>query len=241
MVNDIFFNEKFENIVVELSINSGDEFNNMFYLVSNTEGKIVHLGTISSWGGGGPDGSPFLTDDCKMYITCNEVYNFVSGTAINLSEYVAISQMITGKYNTSEYEQIHGLRYLSNNNFLVVFNRYHNKPRYNALILNTDSLIVGRFGYYGMVEDIDAVLLYERIKRLKKVFLYDSERETLISITQDSIPVIRETPLYEMVELKKDTNLMTDYSPLSFGFYGSYEFYISNSDSTIYYSSGKSN
>ena len=235
-ISNIVYNEKFESIIVEMSLNSGDEFNNMFYMVSNTEGKIKYLGTISSWGGGGPDGSPFLTKDGRMYVTCNEIYNFMTGTAISLTEYASIARLLSGNNNTTEYIQIHALRNLKYNNFLVVFNRFHHKPKFNALILNTDSLIVGQFGYYGLVEDIDAVLLYEEISKINKAFLYDTEREVLISITEDSIPKIQEKELYEMTEIQKNEVLSADYQFINFGFYASYEFYFSPNDTTVYFS-----
>lgn len=241
IVNNIVYNEKFGFLIIEMSINSGDEFNSMFYLISDTEGKIIYSGTISSWGGGGPDGAPFLTDDGRMYVTCHEVYNFVTGTAINLAEYATMAQLLSNKNNTAEYIQIHGLRYLSNNNFLVVFNRFHNKSKYNALILNTDSLVVNQFGYYSLIEDIDAILLFEELKNMETSFLYDTEREVLISIKQDDIPIINETGLYEMTELDKNILLSPDYQSLNFGFYGSYEFYISPNDSILYYSFEKMN
>ncbi len=236
IVNNVIYNKKAKCVIIEMSFNSNDQFNSMFYMVAGDNGLIQHLGTISSWGGGGPDGTPFLTDDGKMYITCNEVYNFISGTAINLTEYASIAQIISGVKNTTEYIQIHALRYLANNNFLVVFNRFHNKPRFNALILNTDSLLIDQFGYYGLVEDIDAILLFEGIDKLNKWFLYDTEREVLISIQNDTLPSVEETGLYEMIELGKYIKLSPDFNSLNFGFYSTYEFYMSPGDSTVYYS-----
>ena len=235
VVNNIIYNEKFRSFIIELSFNSRDEFNSMFYLVTDLEGIIHYLGTISSWGGGGTDGIPFLTDDGRMYVTSNEIYNFVTGTAVSLGEYASLSQLMSGKNNTAEYIQIHGLRYLSYNNFLVVFNRFHNKPKFNALILNTDSLVVNQFGYYSQVEDIDAVLLFEESEDRKTAYLYDTEREILISIKKEAVPVIRETRLYEMTEVEKYKTIPLGFQAINFGFYGSCEFYVSNSDSVIYY------
>jgi len=235
IIHNVIYNEKYESFIIELSIKTGDLFDNMFYIVTGTKDQIQYVGTIRSWGGGDPDGNPFLTDDGRMYVTCEEIYNFVSHTSMNLAEYATMSLLLSGKSSTSPYDQLHGLRYLSNNNFLVVFNRFHNKPKYNALILNTDSLVVERFGYFGLIEDIDAILLFEKLDELNQAFLLDTEREVLISIKTDSTPEITETGLYEMVRVQ-DNNLVTEnYYFLNFGFYGSYEFYISPADTFIYY------
>lgn len=238
-VSNIIYNEKFGSFIVELSCNSHDEFNSMFYLIVDMDGKIRHEGLITSWGGGSSDGTSFLTDDGRMYVTCNEVYNFVTGTAISLTEYASISQILSGKNNTTEYIQIHALRYLSDNNFLVIFNRFHNKPKYNALILNTDSLVVKQFGYYSLVEDIDAVLLYEEAQNRQTAYLYDTEREVLIRIKKEIVPIIKETGLYEMTEMDKYLSLPSAFQLINFGFYGPCGFYVSESDTLIYYSREK--
>lgn len=235
IINNIIINQKFERFVVEMSINSGDQFNNMFYMIIDAQGRIKYIGTMSSWGGGGPDGMPFLTEDENMYVTCNELYNFVLDTAISLTEYVTMAHTLSGIQSTEEYVQPHGLRYLSNNYFLVVFNRFHNKPKNNAIILNTDSIVLDRFGYFGLVEDIDAILLFEDIEKLNASFLYDLEREVLIMIKKDSIPVIEETGLYEMAGMQENFEPSSDFLFIDFGFYGPYEFYLSPNDSIIYY------
>jgi hypothetical protein len=235
IVDGIIFNQKFERFVIEMSVNSGDEISSMFYMIIDTQGKIEYLGTMSSWGGGGPDGLPFLTDDDKMYITCDELYNFTLDTAISLTAYAIKAHENSGIRSTAEYVQPHALRSLSHNNFLVIFNRFHNKPKYNALILNTDTLVIGHFEYFGLIEDIDAVLLYEDIDKLNRAFLYDTEREVLIDIKKDSIPVIEETGIYEMIKLVNDSILPRDVYSVDFGFYGPYEFYVSPNDSVIYF------
>ena len=235
IIDDIILNTKFERFIIELSVNSGDQINSMFYMIIDTEGTIDYLGTISSWGGGGPDGMPFLTQDEKMYITCDELYNFTLDTSISLTEYAIAAHVKSGIRSTEEYIQPHALRNLSFNNFLVIFNRFHNKPKYNAMILNTDTSVVGHFGYFGLIEDIDAILLFSEVEQLNKSFLYDSEREVLIGISNDSIPEIDETGLYEMIEFVTDSVTAPDVYPVEFGFYGPYEFYISPGDSVIYF------
>lgn len=235
IVRNVLYNEKFDALIIELSVKTGEEFSNMFYMIAETKDMIRYIGCIRSWGGGDPDGEPFLTDDGRMYVTCDEIYSFVNHTAIGLAEYATMSLLLSGKNSTSPYGQLHALRCLQDNNFLVVFNRFHSKPKYNALILNTDSMIVDRFSYFGLIEDIDAVLLFEKPDGLGKAFLFDTEREVLITIETDSIPDIEETGLYEMVKVNEQSLITENYININFGFYGSYEFYISPADSLIYY------
>ena len=126
------------------------------------------------------------------------------------------------------------MRYLTKNNFLLVFNREGNEPENNALILNTDTIILNKFKYYGMVGDMDAMLLFKYDEKLKKYFIFDTEREKLICINETDLSVIKEIGLESMSEVNGDTMPSNKYSQISFDSFGNYRFFKAQND-TIYY------
>lgn len=238
---ELLYNERFNTFVVEFSISSRDNVSSLYYIVFNTDGKIEYVGTANSWGGGGADGDPFLTDDGSMYVSCSEIFNFMTGTAMSLGRYAALSEFQSHVDNGSEYIQTHAIRKLPNNRFLVIFNRSHEQPKMNALILRTDSTIVDRFRYYGLIEEMDAVLLYDTIRSVDRAFLYDTEREVLIVIDLAEGKVIREADVNAMQSLRTDRPLPETCHRIDFGYYVSTDFYYEETDSSLYKSMLDSN
>lgn len=229
---NLLYNKKYDQFVVEFNLNSHSNFGSLYYIIFDTKGESKYIGTANSWGGEGPDGEPFLTENDELFVTCYEIYNFRNSTSMTFSQYVSIAESRSNKNSVSEFIQIHGLRDLSKNNFLAVFNRFHGEPTYNAFILNTDTSVVCRFSYYGIVEEMDAILLYTEDQ--KRSFLYDTEREKLICITKLNKPGITELSVNEMRSYSDDTCSPENYSLLDFNMYGSYEFYTSSDDTLIY-------
>jgi hypothetical protein len=231
---NLLYNKKFEQFIVEFSINSHSNFGSLYYIVFNAKGEKKYIGTANSWGGEGPDGEPFLSENDELFMTCFEVYNFNSSSAMTLSEFVAIAESRSKSDLIPEFTQIHGLRNLSNNNFLAVFNRFHGEPEFNAFILNTDTSMISKFSYFGMVEEMDAILLYTEDQVHKRSFLYDTEREKLICITKSPKPKIYELSIDVMRKYPDDTCSSGKYSTLDFNLYGAFEFYINSNDTIVY-------
>jgi hypothetical protein len=238
---NLLYNKKYDQFIAELNIDNRSGLGLLYYLVFDTSGEKIYFGTINSWGGESPDGEAFLTENGDMFVTCSEVYNFQSSSAMSLSEYVSMAEFLTKKESLSKFIQIHALRNLTNNHFLVIFNRFHDEPTYNAFILSTDTTVISRFSYYGIIEEMDAVLLYAVDPRLQRSFLYDTDREKLICIKTTKNLQVRELGIKDMREFRYDSSASQKYTQLDFNLYGSYEFFVSSTDSTIYYKADKFN
>jgi hypothetical protein len=236
---NLVYNHKYKMFIVEYDINPRYNFGSIFYIVFNTDGAIQYVGVSSTWGGGGPDGESFLTQNEEMYITCFELYNFSKMTSISIPEYTIYSDVLK-ELVTSEisYKQVHAIRDLSDNVFLVVFTQKNGNPEYNALILNTDSIILDRFQYKGLMEEMDALFLFCPDTDKYRYFIYDTDREVLICIENQDSLVVKQIAESAMRELPEDTVLSENYSLLDFESFGSKIFYISDTDSAMFYSGG---
>jgi hypothetical protein len=228
---NLVYNKKYDQFIVEFGLNSHANFGALYYLVFDADGSKKHLGTSNSWGGEGPDGGSFLTQNKDLFVTCYEVYNFRSAEAITLAEFVALAEYHVNEEMMDKLIQIHALRDLGNNYFLAVFNRFHEEPLLNAYILRTDTTVFKRFSYHGIVEEMDAIFLFAEDNLHNRSFLYDSEREKLICISKSPRLKIYELSITELPKYRKDTG---SYEILNFNLYSMYEFYIKNSDTTIY-------
>lgn len=230
----LVYNEKYKKFIIEFEINPMFNFGSDYYFVFDTQGKIEHIGTAGSWGGENPDGIPFITDDYTSYITCFEVYNFKNNTAMPLSEFVASAEYKKFGITSSDYKWLHGLRNLSKNNFLVVFNRTDSLPDYNALIINTDTVLINRFKYYGLMEEMNAEFLFQHDTLNNLDYIYDSDRESLISIDEKNPTSIKEYNVSDMIKVKGDTMKSYKFTMISFEVFGNYKFYKSQNDSEFY-------
>jgi hypothetical protein len=233
----IIYNTKYNQFIVELNIKSHSGFDLKFYLIIDTKGAIIKMGTARNWGGENPDGEEFLTENNELYVTCSEIYNFKDAQSLTLSEYVSLAELKSNMEVHTDYLQIHGLRNLSDNHFLVVFNRSHGQPTYNAFILSADTSVCRQFSYFGIIEEMDAVMLYDEPTGSSRAFLYDTEREKLICIDKTNNFQVKELGINDMKKCPCDTCNSSKLHLLDFSFYGSYEFYVSTQDSTIYYKS----
>ena len=232
---NLLYNSQFDAFVAEYSINAKNSFNSLYYIVFDTSGKLIYTGPANSWGGGGPDGDPFLTENGYLYITCSEVYNFKTGTSLNLAEFASIAEYHSNDFEEMDLSQVHALRNLGGNTFLVIFLQSHDLPFYNGLILRADTMLLHRFRYIGFVEDMDAILLYCEVPESRRVFLYDSDREVLICINKNKQYEVSEIKLSEMKKIRHDQSLISrGYKLLDFGFYCNMQFYYAP-DSVICY------
>jgi hypothetical protein len=238
LFENLHVNNTYAQVVMEMNISSPSSFGLLFYFILSPEDGIIHRGAANSWGGGTPDGTPFITSNEELYVNCSEVYNFRTSSATSLSEYVSLSVLRTSHIVLSELIQIHALRNLSNNCFLVIFNRFHDEPVYNAFVLSTDSMLLSRFSYYGIIEEMEAILLYSEVDELNRSFLYDIGRERLICITHSKNPKVYELSTKDMLKYNSDSTF-ENFELLDFNLYGSYEFYFSPTDTTIYYRDDK--
>ncbi len=236
---NLIFNSKYNKYVIEFDINPRFNYGTVYYIIFDVEGTIHHIGTSSNWGGNGPDGASFLTMNDEMYVTCFELYNFSKMHPASLVEYTVYSDVLDDfKSSGISYNQVHALRDLSDNTFLVVFDQKEGKPLYNAVILNTDSIILDRFFYHGLMEETDALFLYYTDSINHRYFIHDTFREVLVCIeTQDSLWVKQLTES-AMRKLPEDTILSGDFLPVDFESFGSKIFYISATDTLIFYNGG---
>jgi hypothetical protein len=239
--SNIIYNTKYNQFIVELNIKSHSGFDLKFYLIVDTKGAIIKMGTARNWGGENPDGEEFLTENNELYVTCSEIYNFKNAQSLTLSEYVSLAELKSNMEVHTDYLQIHGLRNLSDNHFLVVFNRSHGQPKYNAFILSGDTSVCRQFSYFGIIEEMDAVMLYDEPAESSRAFLYDTDREKLICIDKTNNFQVKELGINDMRKYPCDTCNSSKLYLLDFSFYGSYEFYVSAQDSNIYYKSDKLN
>lgn len=236
---NLVYNRKYNLFIIEFDINPRYNYGTVYYVIFNTEGQIWHVGASSTWGGSGPDGESFLTENDEYYVTCMELYNFKGMTSVSISDYTLSADVLNnlGPENIS-YNQVHAIRNLSGNIFLVVFNLENKKPEYNAVLLSTDSIILDRFSYKGIMEDMDAVFLYHTDSLLKQHFIHDMEREVLIYIDiQDSVH-LRQIAESEMLKLSEDSLLSEGFIPINFESFGSKTFYVLPQDSLVFYRGG---
>jgi hypothetical protein len=230
----LVYNEKYKKFVVEFDINPLNNFGSVYYFVFDTQGKIDYTGTAYTWGGSDPDGISFLTGDNKAYVTCYEIYVFESNTSVAISDFASMADFKTFGIMKSDYRWLHGLRNLSNNSFLAVFNRNDFYPEYNALIMNTDTIIINRFKYYGLMEDMDAILLFKYDALLRRFYLYDTDREKLICINETDMSEIKEFDVNKMFVVDGDTMSSEKYVALDFEVFGTYRFYTTQNDTLFY-------
>jgi hypothetical protein len=237
--DNLHYNEKYNQFVVELKIGTRDNISSLFYIVFSDAGEIEYMGTAQSWGGGSTDGESFLTPDGKLFVSCSEVFNFVTGSAMSLTEFASIAEYQSSTGKERKFIQTHGLRELTNNLFLVVFNRYHDKPAMNALVFRTDTTIIEEFAYYGFIEEMDAVLLYKHIREISKAFLLDTERNMIIELDVQQGLLTKEYRLDEMIVLDKHIVPKDSCFQLDFGFYVTEQFYFCAEDTVMYKTSMK--
>jgi hypothetical protein len=231
----LVYNKEFGKFIVEFNINPRYNYGSDYYFVFDTLGNIDYTGTVGSWGGGDTDGSPFLTTDELDYITSFEFFNFKGDTAISISEFSSLAELKTFGKSISTFHWLYAMRYLSKNNFLLVYNREGNEPEFNALVINTDTIIIGRFKYYGLSGEMDAMLLFKYVEKLKKYFLFDTERGKLICINEANPAMIKETDLESMLEADGDTMSLIKYTLIDFDTFGSYRFFKAQNDTNFYF------
>lgn len=235
VIQRLIYNKNHGKFIVEFNINSGFQSGPIYYIVIDTSGVIDYTGTSVSWGGSGPDGTPFLTSDNNSFITCYEIFNFNKDTSIGISDFANLAETKTYGTSSSYFHWLYAMRPLSKNSFLLVFSREDDNPEYNAVVLNTDTTIIGHFKYYGTLEEMDAVLLFQYADKLKKYYLFDAERETLISIDENKPFEIKEIDVHSMKQVNSDTMSETKYQLLKFEAFGNYTFYCLPDDTTYYY------
>lgn len=232
----VYYNKKYNKIIIDYNINPRYNYGSIYYFVFNIDGEIEYTGIAGSWGGGAPDGEAFLTGNDELFVSANELYSFRDGCFIDVSAFSFLENPFNksgAHYNTID---IHGYRPLTDSTFLMIFNRSDISPECNAYILKTDTTIVGQFKYYGMIEEMDAILFFQFHDKLNAYYLYDSERETLICIPNKRGKAIKERSIKDMIEIDSDTipkdnNLHT----ISFEAFGSYKFFSKTEDSVMYY------
>ncbi len=230
----IYYNKKFDKFIVDYNINPRYNYGTVYYFVFNTNGVIEYTGKAGIWGGGAPDGEPFITGNEKLFVTAYELYNFSDGTVIDVSGFSFLpgSDGLSGVH--SQLIDLHGYRPLTDSAFLMIFNCEDNPPDYNAYILNTDTTVLKRFRYFGMIEEMDAILLFRYNEKLKTYYLYDTERKTLICISKNGDCCLKEISTRNMIEIQSDTlHDKNNLKEVSFEAFGTYKFFIG--DSLVYY------
>ena len=231
----ILYDKKYGKYVVEFNINPRYDYGSVYYFVIDTDGNIDYTGTAGGWGGGDPDGTSFITKDEELYVSPFEVFSFKADTATGISDYAMLSEKRTYQDDATGFQWLHGLRSLKDNYFLVVFSREDNEPEYNALILKTDTMVACRFRYYGMMEEMDAILLFQHIPQKNSYYLYDSEQEVLITIPDDSVSMVLNRNIKDIRSVQGDTMSAKKYIPLSFDDFGNYRFYLSRKDTSVFF------
>lgn len=231
-----FFNKKYNKFIVDYAINPRYNYGALYYFVINEDGCIEYSGIGGSWGGGDPDGEPFLTGDQELFVTAYELYSFKNRNFVDVSHlsFLPNSGIREGEYQ--HLSNIHAYKPLTDSTFLMIFNRTDLVPEYNAYILKTDTTIMGKFKYYGIMEEMDAVLFFEYQDELKAYYLYDTERKTLISIEDSADFSVKEYPIRNVSEIESDT-LRENHTlnTVNFETFGSFKFYINDNDSLVYY------
>lgn len=236
---NLVYNKKYEMFIIAYDINPRYNFGTVYYIVFNTEGVIQYIGTSGHWGGGGSDWESFLTNDSEMYVTGYELYSFSKKASSSISDYTEYADILKEIQTSAiEYKQVHAVRNLFRNNFLVVYEQSNGNPEYNAIILNTDSIILDRFRYYGLMEDVDAMFLFYTDTVNSRYFVHDTEREVLVCIENKDPLNLKEISESVMKKLPDDTLLSENFIPVDFESFGSKIFYISGTDSVIFYSGG---
>lgn len=233
---NLLYNEKYNMFIIEFDINPRYNYGSVFYIVFDTKGIVQYIGNASSWGGGGPDGKSFLTQNGEMYVTCYEIFNFSKMTPESIAQYAIESDVLHEiEFSGTDYRQVHAVRDLTDNNFLVVFLKNKNQPQFNAVILNTDSIILDRFSYEGIMEEMDALLLFYEDTLNNCYYIHDATRNVLVSLeTKDSVS-IKQIPESVMKNLPEDSIIPESYYPVDFESFGSKIFYVSKTDSCVFY------
>lgn len=233
---NLVYNEKYHMFIIEFDINPRYNYGSVYYIVFDTKGIVQHIGNASSWGGGGPDGKSFLTQNGKMYVTCHEIFNFSKMTSESIAQYAIDSDVLHEiELSGTDYKQVHAIRDLSDNIFLVIFHKNKNQPQFNAIILNTDSIILDRFSYEGIMEEMDALLLFYEDTSNNRYYIHDVARDVLVSLeTQDSVS-IKQIPESAMKYLPEDSLIPESYYAIVFESFGSKIFYVSKTNSCVFY------
>jgi hypothetical protein len=151
-----------------------------------------------------------------------------------LSDFAANAEYKTFGKTASDYRWLHGLRDLSKSTFLTVFNRNDSSPGYNALIINTDTLLINRFRYYGLMEEMNAEFLFQYDTLENMFYIYDTDREKLICIDGKNPSVLKQLNENAMIKVNGDTMTSSKYIPISFEIFGSYRFYKIKNDTAFY-------
>jgi hypothetical protein len=95
---------------------------------------------------------------------------------------------------------------------------------------------MGKFKYYGIMDEMDAVLFFEHSDLLHSYFLYDTDRKTLIRISDSGSFFINEQSIVNLAEIQSDTLPENNYlARLCFEVFGSYKFFFGANDSLMYY------
>ncbi|MBN2524639.1 MAG: hypothetical protein JXB24_15315 [Bacteroidales bacterium] len=232
----VFYNKKYDKFIIDYNINPRYNYGAVYYFVFNTDGTIEYTGIAGNWGGGEPDGEPFLTGNNEMFVTANELYCFKNRKNTEVSALQFFKNSVVKKRIHSQLTDIHAYKPLTDSTFLMIFNRNDLTPEYNAFIIGTDTTVLGQFKYYGMIEEMEAMLLFEYNDRLNTYFLYDTERKSLISISDSGLFSLKEHYLKDMNRIQSDT--LPDRSGLeeiNFEAFGTYKFFIEPNVSTIYF------
>lgn len=232
----VFYNKKYDKFIIDYNINPRYNYGAVYYFVFNTDGAIEYTGIAGNWGGGEPDGEPFLTGDNELFVTANELYCFKNRKNIEVSSLHFFQNSVIKKRIHSQLTDIHAYKPLTDSTFLMIFNRNDLTPEYNAFITGTDTTVLGQFKYYGMIEEMEAMLLFEYNDRLNAYFLYDTERKSLISISDSGLFSLKEHSLKDMIRIQSDTlPEKSGLEEISFEAFGTYKFFIEPNDSTIYF------
>ncbi len=232
----IFYNKKYDKFIIDYNINPRYNYGAVYYFIFNTDGTIEYTGIAGNWGGGEADGEPFLTGDNELFVTADELYSFKNKNKIEVSALRFFQNSVANKKIYSQLTDIHAYKPLTDSTFLMIFNRNDLTPEYNAFIIGTDATVLGQFKYYGMIEEMQAMLLFEYNDQMNAYFLYDTERKSLIFISDSGIFSIKERSLKNMTKIQSDTlSEKSGLEEISFEAFGTYKFFIGPNDSAIYF------
>ena len=232
----IYYNKKYNKFIVDYAINPRYNYGALYYFIISEDGRIEYSGLGGSWGGGDPDGEAFLSGDQELFVTAYELYSFKNKNYVDVSHLSFLPNSSIKEGEHQHLSDIHAYKPLTDSTFLMVFDRTDLVPEYNAYILKTDTTIMGKFKYYGIMEEMDAILFFEYQDKLKAYYLYDTERKTLIRITDSAEFSIKEYSIRNVSEIESDT-LPENHrlNTVNFETFGSFRFYISDNDSLVYY------
>jgi hypothetical protein len=232
---NIFYNETFDKYVIDYHVNPRYSYGAVYYIVINSTGGIDYIGEAGTWGGGDPDGTPFMTGNDKLFVTASELYDFANQCSVDVSDF-PFRQHSARRNGYHDLTDLHAYKPLTDSTVLLIFNRSDITPEYNAFVINSDTTILEEFKYYGIMEEMEAVLFFEYNDSLNAYFLYDTDRKTLIRLPDSGDFHISEYSIKDMRSIDSDTMPdQDDLSRISFETVGTYTFFIGSNDSNIYY------